>query len=84
MLFDDAASPVVRTGIAQGAENALQMHGTVSGIGQFQFNRIDWHCFRILEVTLAVYKSAEGTPDPVWSSTNFPAVIAETFPGSVI
>ena len=41
VLFYDAAAPEVRPGIAEGAEDAIQLSGLVCDVGEHKLHRID-------------------------------------------
>ena len=59
LFLDNAAAPVIRAGIAQCAEDAIQLSGLVSPRGEFQFDGIDLDRLRILQVRAAVDEAPE-------------------------
>ncbi len=84
MFLDNAAAPVIRAGIAQCAEDAIQLSGLVSPRGEFQFDGIDLDRLRILQVRAAETKRPSASPRGFFVSTNLPAVTPDSCPGSVM
>jgi hypothetical protein len=51
---------MVRSGVSQGAEHAIQLHGLVSFVGKQKLHRIDCDGLGMIQIRAAIYEPSEG------------------------